>query len=413
MKDWKTLLATRSFRGFWLALICYDLGSWCVIATLPILVAERFGAGTELVISLGVRIMPRIVLAPLAGVVLRRAGAARVAGFAMAAMGMLTALLPWCGTFPALQAVILAIGMLDVFIAPALLTLRSPVTPPGLAMASNTLFFSADRLAKFAGPAIGGLTVTVGFAITYLAIAVFTVLAAVSITNIRTQPTAISRRSPARGVHVLTVLREFRDTLRGDAVLVGLLVCSVPYMVTLGGMRPFLFWANAEWFGASDAAWTMLLTAQGSGAIAGALVSGMFSRALLRVMSVYELLLVTSLMEGVLHVALLIAANTEQAMVLLILGGIPEMLAYATYFTLVQERLPFERQVVFYSMQQPLLDVAFVLGVAAAELHAAGAIALTAYWAMLSLFSTLPVLPLLAAHVCAGRVVPQPRARAR
>ena len=100
-------------------------------------------------------------------------------------------------------------------------------------------------------------------------------------------------------------------------------------------------------------------------------------------------------------------------MVLLILGGIPEMLAYATYFTLVQERLPFERQVVFYSMQQPLLDVAFVLGVAAAELHAAGAIALTAYWAMLSLFSTLPVLPLLAAHVCAGRVVPQPRARAR
>ncbi len=54
MQDWKTLLALRSFRRFWLALICFDLCTWCVVATLPILVAARFGAGTELVISLGV-----------------------------------------------------------------------------------------------------------------------------------------------------------------------------------------------------------------------------------------------------------------------------------------------------------------------------------------------------------------------
>ena len=66
MKDWKTLLATRSFRSFWLALVCYNFGNWCVVATLPILVAVRFGAGTELVISLGMRILPRIALAPLA-----------------------------------------------------------------------------------------------------------------------------------------------------------------------------------------------------------------------------------------------------------------------------------------------------------------------------------------------------------
>ena len=58
---------------------------------------------------------------------------------------------------------------------------------------------------------------------------------------------------------MLAVLRDFIAMLRNDPVLVALLLCAVPYMVTFGGMRPFLFWANSEWFGASDTAWTVLL----------------------------------------------------------------------------------------------------------------------------------------------------------
>ena len=48
--------------------------------------------------------------------------------------------------------------------------------------------------------------------------------------------------------------------LRGDRTLIGLLVCAMTYMVMLGGLRPFLFWANREWFGASDTAWTGLIS---------------------------------------------------------------------------------------------------------------------------------------------------------
>jgi hypothetical protein len=60
MQDWKTLLAKKAFRGFCLALVCYDLGTWCVIATLPVLIAERFDAAGALVLGLGIRILPRI-----------------------------------------------------------------------------------------------------------------------------------------------------------------------------------------------------------------------------------------------------------------------------------------------------------------------------------------------------------------
>jgi MFS family permease len=418
MRDWKTLLTTPGFRSLWLALVGDSLGTWCVIATLPILVAERFGAHSELVISLGLRVLPRILLAPAAGAVLRRFGAARVAVGTVAGTGLLTALLPWCHDFVLLQIVILATGIMDVFVAPAMLALRSPVMPRGLEVAGNTLFFSADRLAKFVGPALAGLAVTAGFTIAYLAFGVIMLLAACAIARLPTTapppmtapPTAPGARTePPRGTGMLAVLREFGAMLRGDPVLVALLLCAVPYMVTFGGMRPFLFWANSEWFGASDASWTLLLAAQGIGAIAGALVSGMFSRTLLRMMSVYELMLAASLVEGLSHVALLFAGGTASAVVLLVLGGIPEMLGYATWFACVQERLRTDRQAVFYSMQQPLLDSAFVLGVASAGLHAAGLLSLGGYWAALSLFSTLPVVALLALHLRSGRAVVQPR----
>jgi MFS family permease len=408
MRDWKILLTTPGFRRFWLALMSDSLGTWCVIATLPILVAERFGAGSELVISLGLRIAPRILLAPAAGAILGRYGAARVAFVSMAATGVLTALLPWCRDFAVLQAAILAIGVMDVCVNPALLALRAPVTPRGLEVAGNSLFFSADRVGKFAGPAIAGVAVTAGFTVAYLGFGVALLVAAGIILSLPASP-PVHDPAQSRGVSMLAVLREFVAMLRSDPVLIALLLCAVPYMVTFGGMRPFLFWANAEWFGASDAAWTILLTAQGIGAIVGVLLSGMFSRPLLRAMPVYELMFVASLLEGLSHVVLLFATGTCSAVVLLILGGIPEMLGYATWFACIQERLRPDRQAVFYSMQQPLLDSAFALGVASAALHAQGVMTLGAYWAVLSLFSTLPVVALMAVHLRAGRVVVQPR----
>ncbi len=408
MRDWKTLLATPGFRCFWLALMSDGMGTWCVIATLPILVAERFGAGSELVISLGLRVAPRILLAPAAGALLRRYGAARVAAVTIAATGVLTALLPWCRDFVVLQAAILAIGVMDVCVGPALLALRTPVTPRGLEVAGNTLFAFADRVAKFVGPALAGLAVAAGFTAAYLGFGAAMLFAAGAILCL---PTALCTddAEPMRGISMLAVPRDFVAMLRNDPVLVALLLCAVPYMVTFGGMRPFLFWANTEWFGASDAAWTMLLAAQGVGAIAGALLSGLFSRALLRTMAVYQLMLVASLLEGLSHVALLFATGTGSAVVLLILGGIPEMLGYATWFACIQERLEPDRQAVFYSMQQPLLDTAFALGVASAGLHAQHIMTLGSYWAVLSLFSTLPVVALLALHLRSRRAMVQPR----
>ena len=70
MNDFKQLFATPALRRYWLCLALYQLGSWSVLAALPILVAVRFGVGAELVLSIGIKMLPRILLAPFAGALL-------------------------------------------------------------------------------------------------------------------------------------------------------------------------------------------------------------------------------------------------------------------------------------------------------------------------------------------------------
>jgi MFS family permease len=399
MNDWKTLLSVPRFRAFWLALLSDNLGTWCVIATLPILVADRFGAGSALVVSLGLRILPKIVLAPLAGGLLRRFGASRVASLAMLGIGGLTALLPWCRDFTVLQALIAAIGTLDVFVNPGLMSLRSQVTPPGLEMAANTLCSVADRLGKIAGPTLGGLAVLAGFEPAFLGFAVAIALASRPVA--RLPPPVHDAEEPIPSAwHFLSMARDFGQMVRHVPGLAGLLVCAISYMVVMGGLRPFLFWANRDWFGASDTAWTGLLAAQGFGALIGALISGLFSRRVLRRMSAYSVTVVTGLLEGVLHLALLLATTSAQAITLLALAGIPEILSTATWFTAVQQRLSPQRQAVMYAFSAPLWDSAYAVGVLSAGLHASGTLSLSSYWAMVSLTSTLPLVPVL---MLAGR----------
>lgn len=386
MKAWRTLLGSAAFRGFLLALLSNNLGSWCVIAALPILVANRFGAGMALVLSLGLRVIPKVLLAPLAGRLLRRFGPARIAATALCGQAILTVLLPHAGRLPTLEALVAAIGTLDLFVMPSLLALRAPVTPSGLEMPSNTLCSVADRAAKVVGPALGGLIIGVGDTLGFAFFALLIALAAIPVARI---DVPVSRRGQSGSV------REFLATLR-DPQTMGLFIAALTYMVMLGGLRPFLFWANRDWFGGSDTAWTGLLAAQGAGALVGALVSAACVGRLLRVVSAYTLTLVTGVLEGAFHLMLIFAQSSAQAIAILALAGIPEIISTASWFTAAQQRLPVERQALLFTFSAPLWDLAFALGIVSAGMHARGWLSLGGYWALVSLTATLPLLPLLA-----------------
>jgi predicted MFS family arabinose efflux permease len=387
------------FRALWIALLLADLGTWSVLAALPILVADRFGAGGALVVSLGWRILPKILLAPVSGLMLRQFGAPKVAFCGLIGEGALTASLPWCEDFTILQIAIAGIGALDVFIMPGLMSLRGNVTPVGMEMAGNSLCSIADRIGKTVGPAVGGLAVTAGYGPAFLGFGIAILMGSAWVAGLPRAERAEQPMVTFRGWPMLRMPAEVWAMLRRDRVLVGLLVCAVSYMVMIGGLRPFLFWANREWFGAADAKWTGLMAAQGAGAVIGAIVAGTFSRALLRRASAYTLTMITAVMEGVLHLSLVFcpagATGAWFAMGILALAGIPEVISTATWFTVMQQRLSPERQGLFLAFTAPLWDCAYALGVMSAGLHAGGVLALSPWWVVLALTATLPVVPLM------------------
>ena len=187
--------------------------------------------------------------------------------------------------------------------------------------------------------------------------------------------------------------------LRTDRQVLGLTVAALTYMVLLGGMRPFLFWANHDWYGGGDLAWTGLLSAQGAGALCGAVVSALFVRRLMGFISPYRLAMITGILEGSMHLLLLMAQTSLQAMTIVLLAGIPEIVSTAAWFTALQGRLSASRQAQFFTFLTPLWDLCYALGIASAALHAQGWMSLSGYWALVSLVATLPLIPLLLQRV--------------
>lgn len=387
MPDWLLLLRNRRFRGFWLALLCGELGEWCLIASLPILVAQRFGAGMELVLSLGLRVLPKLVLAPFASRLLTRFGAARTASVAMAVMGILTAVLPFCRTLPILQVLIALIGTLDLFVLPGLFTLRASVTPAGLEMSGNTLCSIADRGAKVAGPVLGGLATVGGLVPAFTGFGALLLLSAIPIA--RLPDVRGTRDGPG------LTLRGYVRLITTDRQIAGLLISVNAYLILIGGLRPFLFWANRDWFGGSDTAWTGLLAAQGAGALIGAVAAALLGQRLTRAISPYRLMLLAGLAEGLSFFLLLLVHTPAQAMLVLGLAGIPEVVSAAAWFTAAQMRVPADRLGAFYTLSAPLWDVFITIGIASAGLYAGGVLSLSAYWAMLAVIATAPILPLM------------------
>lgn len=387
MNDYKALLAAPRFRVFWLAQLTDSLGSWALMAAIPILIAQRYGAGMALVLSMGVKILPKLLLAPLASHLLRRFGPSRVAGTAMIVGAIPIAVMPWCDNLVLTQVLIAAFGALDVFAVPGFLALRGAVTPPEQSLAGNTFCSAADRFAKMAGPALAGVLVLAGFGPAFGIITLLLALPGIAVFYLDVPAEVDSSGA--------STLRGYIALIRGDWAVVALLAETFGYIVLVGGLRPFLFWANRDWWGGSDIGWSSLLTAQGAGALIGALVTAVLGGWMKRTMTSYTLSMVTGILEALAFLMLLTARDLPQAIVWLVLAGIPEIMSASSWFAALQERLTPGQQAAFYAYTTPLWDMCFAVGVASAGLHAEGLVSLSGYWALMGIIAILPCVPAL------------------
>lgn len=387
------LWGSAVFRRISLVLIVHSFCSWTLVAALPLVVAARFGAGTELIGSLALRLLPRILFAPIAATLLRRIGPHLPALVALTGIAAAIPGLAFAHELVTLQAIVFLIGLADTVVTPSLLTLRAAAIPGSRNMQANAAFQSIDRFAKIFGPPMAGLMVATTslqallFALA-LGHAVVAILLAFHRDSGKQSQKATTKPPPPFGTEAIATLRE-------NPLLFALVVPALGYMISLGALQPFLFRLNRDQFHLGPEMWTVLLAAQGAGALLGAWVANRLAKVLVGTHALLLGYLVASLLEAATTFALILAPNHATATVLLIIGGIPEMVAFAAYFTLVQRCLGLERQAVFYALTLPAMDLCLAIGVLSAAMHSSGLMTLGQFWLFASACALLPVLPFL------------------
>ncbi|MBZ7923433.1 MFS transporter [Ensifer adhaerens] len=388
------LWGNAAFRRISLVLTVDSFCSWMLVAALPLIVAARFGAGVELVGSLALRLLPSLLLAPIVASLLRRSGPRLPVLCSLFVTAVATPSLAFATDAMTLQMIVLVIGAADAVITPGLLTLRAAVVPAGRNMEANTAFQAIDRFAKIFGPPAAGLAAASTSIVATLVALALAQIGAVLLLML--QPGDKPVRQNAAPSDASGFGRETIAIFRENPLLWALLLPAFGYMVSLGALQPFLFWLNRDQFHLGPEMWTLLLAAQGAGALIGAVVSHRLAGALTTTRALLRAYLLSSLFEGLSTFALIFAPNYLAASTLLIVGGIPEMVAFATYFTLVQRCLPLERQTVLYAISLPLMDACLIAGIVSGALYTSNLLSLGQFWLFASACAVLPVLPFLA-----------------
>lgn len=156
----RDVLAIPAFRRLWLAQVVAQLGEAVALVALPLLAFAMTGSAELLSFIFVLQLIPRIILAPITGVIADRLDRKRLMIICDLARMVLVAIMPF--TQEAWQvgvlAVLIAIG--NAFARPAELATVPMVAPPHLLVPALSATQVAGSVVRVIGPALAGAIIT-------------------------------------------------------------------------------------------------------------------------------------------------------------------------------------------------------------------------------------------------------------
>ena len=336
------MLATlhyRNFRDLWLGSFASYAGQWIQQATIAWIAYDMTGSKSMLGVILGVRAVPMLVCAPLAGVAADRCDRRRLL-IGSQLVSALTAFL--FGAVLALGqaqvwhlfAFVLVSGAAAVIDRPARLTIIFDLVPRDVAMhavAINTIAFSITRIT---GPAVAGYLIAWVGAEGNLFVQAAAYFAAAASVFVIALPSRGPRDSERSALSALVEGLRFAATDRRARVLLSIGI--VPFLLLVpvfGGLMPLyakdVFHAGPEVLG-------ILLTSIGVGGVAGGWVASRCMR--FPQQGVVQACAVLAMCAGFL--VLSIAPTVLVACVALMAAGLAEMVLFTSNQATLQLIVP-------------------------------------------------------------------------
>ncbi|MGW3760007.1 MFS transporter [Streptomyces sp. NPDC005131] len=354
-----------------------QLGTAITGVTLPIFLLDRFGLGLDFGLTLGIRLIPNIVLGTVVSEVVRRRDPRAVSVLASVVSALLAIAIPFTGALWQIQVLSFLIGLTTMFLAPARLALRTRVTPDGRELESNGLIVTAQRVASLLGPVVVGPTLAFGtISMLFFAEAATALIAAGllvgSFPGPKDEPATTAGtaapRMPKSPPGILRRLfldnpRDLLSIIRGDGMVFGLTLTAFTYVFVVGMNSVFVPAFARIRFPEIDGMLGYLIAAMGLGGAVGGILAGRLTR-----FSPGLMYILGNVLEAVCWLLLLLAHQPPLAIGLLVAGGVLESVATAVYMAEVQARFTERELTHYYSMLLPTNDVFVLLGATVAGL---------------------------------------------
>ncbi len=148
------MLSIRAFAWLWVSQVSTQLGESVALVAMPLLVYDLTGSAELLGGIFVVQLLPRVVLAPIAGLLADRLDRRRIMLIANVARAVLVALLPFTDspTMIALIAMLVAVG--TALSDPAEMAAVPAVVPPSLLVPALSASQVATSVVRVGGPAL-------------------------------------------------------------------------------------------------------------------------------------------------------------------------------------------------------------------------------------------------------------------
>jgi MFS family permease len=270
----------RNYRLFFFGQLVSVAGTWMQTVAQSFLVLELTHSGTQLGLATAVRFLPMFVFGPLGGVFADRMDKRRVLYLTQSLSGLLAGVFAvTVGTHVIrlwlVYLLALALGFVNVFDNPARQSFISEMVPPADLPNAVTLNSVAMNMARVFGAALGGvIAAAIGLALCFACNALSFAAVLVSLAAMRKSELFPAKRVARKKRQVRQGLRYVRRT---PELLIPLLMIAVvgtlawEFQVTLPLMASDAFHRGA-------AAYGVMASVMGAGAVVGGLISAARSR---------------------------------------------------------------------------------------------------------------------------------------
>ncbi|WP_081238991.1 MFS transporter [Streptomyces viridosporus] len=344
------LRRNANLRRLVVSVLLMEVGQWATWIAIPLFVIERHGLGLNVGLTTGLVALPNIFLGVAVGNIVDRNNPRDVLVTSAVFSGLMVALFPLTTALWQVQVLAVLVGIGYMFVVPAALALRPRVMDAGSEMSGNGLVVTAQRLARFIGPAVAGPGIAlVGLSWIFVLEGVMALIATLFFVRIssrapvepdpgnRTAGIAAALRPANWAGELVGGVRSVAGFLRGSPRLTALTVTVLTYYLAFGAGTVLLAAYSLGEFRDVPGLLGYLFGALGLGGIAGATLAPMLGRYRSGVVYV-----VASVLEGVAWLILPWTGSATGAVLLMFIAGALESAATVLFFTEVQHLVPAE-----------------------------------------------------------------------